>query len=100
MNVKTARQIAVTYVAPVAYMIIAFVAVLAYGPALWAFVIDALAGLPSAIAHLFAIGQHARPVSGLACWSEIKANLPIETICGDVAHAPVYAVDFTGYPTR
>lgn len=99
MSTKTARQIFTTHVAPVLAATAAFALVLVYGPAVAHFGAVLLQGTWDAIVSLFTIGQHARPASGLACWSEIKVNLPTETICGDVAHAPASAVDFTSYPT-
>ena len=100
MDVTTITRNLRTYVAPVAYMTIAFVAVLAYGPDAWTWLTDVATGLSHAVAQMFGIGQHARPASGLACWNEIKASLPTEHLCGDVAHAPASAVDFTSYPTN
>lgn len=111
MSTKTARQIATTHILPVVVATATFALVLAYGPAVIGFAVQAIQGLwdvivagftgaAAAIDHAFAIGQHARPASGLACWNEIKTGLPTEHLCGDVAHAPASAVDFTSYPTR
>jgi len=106
MIAKTARQIFTTHVAPVLAVTAAFALVLVYGPAaahLGAALLqgtwDAIASLPTAIAHLV-FNADVHPATGLGCWDEIKNNLPTEHICGNVAHAPAGSVNFTGYPTR
>ena len=103
MSVRTATEAIRTYVVPVVVMTLVFALVLAYGPAaiqwVWGGTVEFFGELSTVVDHLFAIGQNARPASGLACWNEIKANLPTEHLCGDVAHAPASAVDFTSYPT-
>lgn len=110
MNAKTTARIN-THIVPVVVVTATFALVLAFGPAVFSFATEVIQGLwdgivaaftsaSAAIDHFFAIGQHARPASGLACWNEIKDNLPTEHLCGDVAHAPASAVDFTSYPTR
>lgn len=111
MNTKTARQIATTHILPVVVATAIFALVLAYGPAVISFAVEVIQGLwdgivsaftsaSAAIDHMFAIGQNARPASGLACWNEIKTGLPTEHLCGDVVGAPASAVDFTSYPTN
>lgn len=100
MRTKIARQIFTTHVAPVLAVTVAFALVLAYGPAVVHFAVEVLQGTWDGVVSVFTIGGSARPASGLACWNEIKDNLPTEHLCGDVAHAPASAVDFTAYPTR
>lgn len=111
MSTKTTTQAIRTYVVPVVAMTLVFALVLAYGPAvigfatevikgLWDGIVSAFTSASAAIDHMFAIGQNARPASGLACWNEIKTGLPTEHLCGDVVGAPASAVDFTSYPTN
>ena len=102
MSIKTTTEAIRTYVVPVVAMTLVFALVLAYGPAViqwvWGGTVELFTELSTVVDHFFAIGQHARPASGLACWNEIKAGLPTEHLCGDVAHAPASAVGFSAYP--
>jgi hypothetical protein len=103
MSIKTTTQAIRTYVVPVVAMTVVFALVLVYGQdlvqGLWDGIVSTLVGLPGHLAHLLGVGAD-RPVSGLGCWDEVKASLPTEHLCGDVAGAPASAVNFTAYPTN
>lgn len=97
MTARTVTQTIRTYVVPVVVMTVVFALVLAFGPMVLETVFAFIRGVWSGVTHLvFNTDVHA--VTGLGCWDEVKAGLPTEHLCGDVAHAAAGAVNFMGYP--